>query len=79
LGDGRSIDAAVPGDGHANFTLNTNNSVRWGVAFNNEADWITNDVIGGIGLGTFYGKNYSAGDFHGGGINRQARVEMYVR
>jgi len=68
----------------ANFTLNAASSVRWGVAFNNEADWVSNDVIGGIGLGTYGGKNYSAGDYVGccqtaTGINRQARVEMYVR
>ena len=68
----------------ANFTLYAPASVRWGFAFNNETDWVSNDVIGGIGLGTYGGKNYSSGDVYGCcemvvGINRQARVEMYVR
>jgi hypothetical protein len=68
----------------ANFTLCANNSVRWGVAFNNDADWLSNDVMGGIGIGAYGGTNFSAGDVYeccgsAIGINRQARVEMYVR
>lgn len=48
--------------------------VRWGFLFNNEADFLTNDVGGGIGVGTLD----SAGGF-GGGISRTARVEVYGR
>ena len=54
---------------------------RWGFGWNNEADQNSNDVSGGIGLSA---ASYSAGDYIGGaqdvtGINRSARVEMYVR
>jgi hypothetical protein len=57
--------------------------VRWGFAWNNENDWWTNDVSGGLGLDARYG-NHSAGDIVNccqdyTGINRRARVEMYVR
>lgn len=69
-----------------NFTSFANMKVRWGFAWNNETDWITNDVIGGIGQYTNWGSlvSYSAGDQIGccqdqTGINRSARVEMYVR
>ena len=64
-----------------NFTLNAASSVRWGLAFNNEADWLSDDVTGGIGLQNIGGAvyNYSAGDAGSPGINRSARVEMYVR
>ena len=67
-----------------NFTSYSNQSVRWGVAFNNESDWGSNDVGGGIGTVTA-GNNYSAGDYNSGccatqnGINRSARIEIYVR
>lgn len=64
-----------------NFTSNASWSVRWGFGWNNEADWGSNDVGGGIGLNT---PNWSAGDYPGccqdqTGINRQARYEIYVR
>lgn len=64
-----------------NFVANSGNKVRWGYAWNNEADWGSNDVRGGIGLS--YG-SYSAGDHIGccqdtTGINRTARVELYGR
>jgi len=64
-----------------NFTSYANMSVRWGFAWNNESDWNSNDVTGGIGLSRVL---YSAGDYVGccevqAGIKRSARVEMYIR
>ena len=61
--------------------------VRWGFAWNNEGDWGSNDVTGGIGMFTSWGgvlQSFSAGDQIGccadtTGINRSARVEMYIR
>jgi len=67
-----------------NYSGNANAKVRWGFAWNNEADQGSNDDSGGLGMSTNYG-NYSAGDFYwnGGlstsGINRSARVELYIR
>ena len=65
-----------------NFTQNSNSKVRWGFAWNNETEWLSNDVTGGIG--TQMNGGYSAGDYIGccadiSGFNRTARVEMYVR
>lgn len=62
-------------------------NVRWGFGWNNEADEGSNDVTGGIGLSgiSWSGTGiFSAGDNIGccqdtTGINRQARVEVYVR
>lgn len=69
-----------------NFTAFANMKVRWGFAWNNESEWYSNDVIGGIGQYANWGSlvSYSAGDQIGccqdqTGINRSARVEMYVR
>ena len=64
-----------------NFTQRGGDEVRWGFAWNNETDWGSNDVRGGIGLAA---NAYSAGDNIGccqdqTGINRTARVEVYVR
>lgn len=64
-----------------NFTANGSNQVRWGFAWNNEGDWGSNDVSGGIGMNR---TGYSAGDYIGccqdvTGFNRSARVELYVR
>jgi len=69
-----------------NFTLNQAGSyrhVRWGFGWNNETQWLSNDSTGGIGMSN---PAYSSGDFSGDigagtqtGINRSARVEMYVR
>ncbi|MHA8094513.1 PA14 domain-containing protein [Aquirufa lenticrescens] len=72
-----------------NYTNASNAQVRWGFAFNENAplalypsgDEGSNDVSGGIGMN--YG-SYSAGDYIGCcqdnyGINRTARVEIYVR
>jgi hypothetical protein len=69
-----------------NFTSFYNTRVRWGFAWNNEYDWGSNDVIGGIGQYANWGslQSFSAGDQIGcchdtAGINRSARVEMYIR
>lgn len=63
-----------------NFTSKATHSVRWGFAFNNEFDWGSNDVSGGIGMAI---NTFSAGDQYGccgtSGMNRSARVEIYVR
>jgi hypothetical protein len=63
-----------------NFTSFESMKIRWGFGWNNEADWASDDVIGGLGMYT----SYSAGDQIGccqdqTGINRSARVELYVR
>ena len=62
-------------------------SIRWGFAWNNEADFTSNDVCGGIGM--YFGHPttsayYSAGDKIGccqssTGLNRAMRVELYGR
>lgn len=75
-----------------NYLGNANYKVRWGFAWNNETDQGSNDVSGGIGMkfsNSTYGvnpsyTNPSAGDLIGccqiqSGINRNARVEVYVR
>ena len=64
-----------------NFTVLAAFRVRWGFAWNNEFDWNSNDVSGGIGMAI---GGYSAGDFVSccadqGGMQRTARVEMYIR
>ena len=64
-----------------NFTSNSTYRVRWGLAWNNENDWGSNDAGGGLGMAA---GSYSAGDYIGccvdqTGISRSARVEMYVR
>lgn len=64
-----------------NFVANASNYTRWGFAWNNEGDWGSNDVGGGIGM---VRASYSAGDHIGccqdtTGMNRAARVEMYGR
>lgn len=62
----------------------SNRSVRWGLLWNNESTINTGDCVGGIGLDSHWG-NLSAGDRNhwGGtysvGMNRDARVEIYVR
>ena len=66
-----------------NYTTLANASVRWGFAWNNETNQDSNDVSGGIGMGSSYG-NYSAGDKINccqinTGVNRSARVEVYIR
>lgn len=64
-----------------NYTVNSSNRVRWGFAWNNETNQTSNDVSGGIGMQR---NSYSAGDRlnccqNSNGINRTARVEVYVR
>lgn len=64
-----------------NYTQNGGNRVRWGFGWNNEGDHNSNDVTGGIGVAR---PNYSAGDAiyccqSQTGINRSARVEVYIR
>ena len=64
-----------------NFNLNGGAAVRWGFAFNNETEWYSNDVGGGIGMNK---NSWSAGDWIGCcqntvGMNRSAQVEVYVR
>ena len=66
-----------------NYTTYAPGSVRWGFGWNNESDAFSNDVSGGIGMGSSFG-SYSAGDLINccpdtTGINRSARVEVYVR
>jgi hypothetical protein len=73
-----------------NYEGNANAKVRWGFGWNENGgglypngDQGSNDVSGGIGMGTSYG-NYSAGDRinccqNSTGINRSARVEIYIR
>ncbi len=69
---------------------NANFSVRWGFGWNENGGGLypsgnqdSNDVSGGIGMGGGFG-NYSAGDKinccqNSTGINRSARVEIYIR
>jgi hypothetical protein len=73
-----------------NYNVNSGAKVRWGFAWNENSaglypsgDQGSNDVSGGIGMGTGFG-NYSAGDKakccqNNMGINRAARVEVYIR
>lgn len=67
-----------------NYSGNENAKVRWGFAWNNEADQGTNDNSGGLGMSST-GGNYSAGDRYWDGdlstrgIDRSARVELYIR
>ena len=72
-----------------NYTGNAGAKVRWGFGWNENGgglypngDQGSNDVSGGIGMGGF--GSYSAGDRisccqNSTGINRTARVEIYVR
>jgi hypothetical protein len=75
-------------------SFNTQAKVRWGMAWNENGEGLfpgvayspyqgSNDVSNGIGMGSNFG-SYSAGDVINccqdtTGINRSARVEMYVR
>ena len=75
-----------------NYLGNINHNVRWGFAWNNETNQDSNDLSGGIGMkfsNANHGvvpsyANFSAGELIGCcqsvlGINRSARVEVYVR
>jgi hypothetical protein len=75
------------------YPVGGNAQVRWGFGWNENSEGLfpgsayspylgTNDVSGGIGMS--WGPNYSAGDYiaccnDSTGINRSARVEVYVR
>jgi hypothetical protein len=73
-----------------NYTAYPIAKVRWGFAYNENGGGLypngnqaSNDVSGGIGMGTYFGE-YSAGDRISccvtyTGINRAARVEVYIR
>ena len=59
------------------------NSVRWGFGWNNETDFGSNDVSGGIGMSSKF-ENFSAGDHINccetiTGVDRSARVEIWVK
>lgn len=76
-----------------NYTSGNGSNVRWGFGWNENGGGLypngvegSNDVSGGIGMSGVFttGVNYSAGDQisccqNGIGINRSARVEIYVR
>jgi hypothetical protein len=66
-----------------NYTASANASapVRWGFAWNNEADQASNDIYGGIGMAA---GSYSAGDYIGccaivSALNRTMRVLWFIR
>ena len=67
-----------------NFNLMGGKYTRWGIVCNenNPGDFSSCDVCGGIGMDSQTG-NMSSGDYYGCcgtiGINRSARVEMYIR
>jgi len=74
-----------------NYTSNNDTRTRWGFGWNENGGGLwpngnesSNDVAGGIGMRYRGGYNYSAGDVIGccqdsNGINRSARVEIYVK
>src|SRR5210317_2145710 len=74
-----------------NYTSNNDTRSRWGFGWNENGGGLwpggnesSNDVGGGIGMRYRGGYNYSAGDVIGccqdsSGINRSARVEIYVK
>lgn len=87
------VDVRFYGFNYKGYSGNTGNGVRWGFGWNENGEGLypsanvqyigTNDVSGGIGMGSTYG-NYSAGDMIACcqdtiGIQRSARFEMYVR
>jgi hypothetical protein len=62
--------------------MSANQTIRWGLLFNNEGDFLTIDTESGIGFGDSR-VNYSAGDYYvtagTSNLNRSARIEMYGR
>ena len=69
------------GFNYVNTAATAGSQVRWGFGWNNAADELSNDVSGGIGMGRVA---FSAGDYIGccatqTGMNRAARVEIYLR
>lgn len=81
------------GFNYQNLASTPTAKVRWGFAWNENSplavfpggEETSNDVSGGIGMGGLFATaiNYSAGDQFtccgGQGINRSARVEIYIR
>jgi len=64
-----------------NYTTLASANVRWGWAWNNETDQLSNDIFGGIGLAA---GSESAGDYISCcaatiGINRTMRVQWFIR
>lgn len=87
------VDIRFYGFNYNGYNNSTANRVRWGFGWNENGEGLfpgavvqysgTNDVWGGIGLDS-NGNSWSAGDRIAccqdtTGINRQARVEIYVR
>jgi hypothetical protein len=73
--------------GYQAFLINANagfnTPIRWGFLWNNEFDWGSIDVGGGIGMNSTQG-SYSAGDFIGccqtsTGLNRSMRAMVFAR
>ena len=79
------IAAHVMGGG-SHLPSNSGAYARWGFIFNNETNWQSIDVFGGIGMG-FNGTwtyNVSAGDYIGccantSGLNRTMAVHLFGR
>lgn len=86
-------DVRFYGFNYNGYNNTTQFRVRWGFGWNENGEGLfpgavvqysgTNDVVGGVGLDAT-GSNWSAGDFisccqDSTGVNRQARVELYVR
>lgn len=74
--------------GGSHVAGNTWSNTRWGFLWNNESDFGSIDVTGGIGLGFAWGGGgsvyYSGGDWIGccqttAGLNRSMRYEIYGR
>ena len=74
-----------------NYTGGHGAATRWGFGWNENGGGLypngnmsSDDVSGGIGMNPSFGRDYSAGDYirccqDSTGINRSARVEIYVR
>lgn len=74
-----------------NYTGGHGAATRWGFGWNENGGGLypngnmsSDDVSGGIGMNDSFGRGYSAGDYirccqDSTGINRSARVEIYVR
>ena len=74
-----------------NYTGGHGAATRWGFGWNENGGGLypngnmsSDDVSGGIGMNDSFGQGYSAGDYirccqDSTGINRSARVEIYVR
>lgn len=87
-------DVRFYGFNYTNESFNSNSSkCRWGFGWNENGgglfpngNEVSPDVAGGIGLSYLGSVNYSSGDYYGCcatnnfvGLNRSARVEIYIR